>query len=187
MRKRFAKLAWLPWWWYAFLAALAIVGIALICANPLIPWLRGFSSLVKPDSWAVLIGILLVAIGVTHVLTFFPVQGIDVLFDLAGESGREDLWPPTLVGVMEGLMYPVAIAVGSGEFIGIWLAVKVAGQWVRWGTETPTGRARVLQAKKGRRRFNKFLIGNALRIVLAVITYGLLRATVLRQHPFWAA
>jgi len=132
-------------------------------------------------------GTLLVSIGVTHILTFFPVQVVDVLFDLAGESLREDLWPPTLVGILEGLMYPIAIAVGYGQFIGIWLAVKVAGQWVRWGTETPTGSAKVLQAKKGRRRFNKFLIGNALRIILAVITYSILRATVLRPIHMWAA
>jgi len=67
-------------------------------------------------------------------------------------------------GVCESIMYLTAFLVGKPEFIGIWLALKVAGQWVRWKGEAPrrffARRHNAEEANEGRRRFNAFLIGN---------------------------
>jgi len=182
---------WLPPWWYVLQGAFLIVGIILTCTNPQFPPVfASFSSLIRPDAWAVFLGILLVSIALSDFLIFLAIRGIDRLFDLVGEATMPDLWPSTLVGVTEGILYPVAIAVGKADFIGIWLAVKVAGQWVRWGTEYPptsgnTAKDQDLatEAKKGRRRFNKFLIGSGLRILFAALTFVFWRAFAFHSTP----
>ena len=53
------------------------------------------------------------------------------------------------------------------EFIGVWLALKVAGQWQQWSEDKPyrEGGPTIV----GRQLFNIFLIGNALSITYAVV------------------
>ena len=188
----------LPLWWYGFLALLLLAGLLLACDNPRLPsWMHAFSPKVRPDSWARFIGILLLSIPISHIVVFCSVRGMDVLFGLQGEATIRDLWPATLVGVAEGLLYPLVIMAGFAQFIGIWLAVKVAGQWVRWGTEFPAPSPdhprlivrQVIEAKRGRRRFNKFLVGNALRILLGGLTFLVLPAFTFvdAQPALWAA
>jgi len=53
---------------------------------------------------------------------------------------------------------------GKPEFIGVWLVLKVAGQWKRWG-----GEAKVAgKDLEGRVFYNIFLIGNGLSLAYAV-------------------
>ena len=176
----------LPAQWYILLVVLLVAGVILACANPpLASWLYAFSSKVRPDSWSRFLGILLISVPITHLVVFFSVRGMDVLFGLRGEATVRDLWPATLVGLAEGILYPFAIMAGFAEFIGLWLAVKVAGQWVRWGAEFPGPSPdhprlrthQIMEAKRGRRRFNKFLVGNALRIILGGLTFLALSAS----------
>jgi hypothetical protein len=176
----------LPAWWNVFLVTILIIGIVLVCINPLLH--QNLTSLVpefRSEAISRVVGILFISISLSHWCVFYLIQGVDKLFGLVGESTVEDLCPSSLVGVFEGILYPISFIIHQGEFIGLWLAVKVAGQWVRWGTEFPTDESkdgplelRILEAKRGRRRFNKFLIGNAMRILLAGITYIFLRSTL---------
>jgi hypothetical protein len=126
-----------------------------------------------------MLGILLFSVPVTHLVTYFLMAGVDKLLGLSNESTRQDLWAPTLVGIIESILYPVVLISEHPEFIGVWLAVKVAGQWVGWGTGVPSERRfRSLGSpNKGRRRFNKFLVGNGIRILLAGLTYAVIVIT----------
>jgi hypothetical protein len=87
-------------------------------------------------------------------------MGIRKLFGLASDEDVKPvyLWPPLLVGSCEAILYPTALLIGKAEFIGVWLALKVAGHWSLWTGDY-----------KGRNRFNMFLIGNALSIITAFV------------------
>ena len=76
----------------------------------------------------------------------------------------KDYWHPTMIGLMELLLYPPLIAHGSLLAIGGWIGIKTAVQWPHWGTSRST--------------FNRFLIGNAL-----VVTAAFLLATIVRISP----
>lgn len=184
----------LPNWWQIILVVSVGFGAILLWTSPeLKDWEVGISAILTPEEWVKVFGIMLIAVPVTHWITYFAIRGVDRLFDIEHESKQPDLWPPTLVGVLESVLYPAAFATDNAEFIGVWLLMKVAGQWVRWGAEfPPVGddddgeengdskyEMKVLEAKKGRRRFQKFLIGNAIRIMLGAATYFVLRAAVL--------
>jgi hypothetical protein len=67
----------------------------------------------------------------------------------------DDYLYPYYLGFLEFLSYPVLMAADLWPFIGVWLAFKTAGQWEHW--------------KKSRHTFNRFLIGNALVIVLSLL------------------
>lgn len=65
-----------------------------------------------------------------------------------------------MVGVVERVLYTASWQLGKPEFIAVWLALKVAGQWRRWTDDMcPNG-----PVVPGRTIFNVFLIGNALSI-----------------------
>jgi hypothetical protein len=83
---------------------------------------------------------------------------------------------PIAVGFCEAWLYPVALITGHADFIGLWLAVKVAGSWVRWSGEGKKGD----ELDEARRRFNRFLIGNALSILGALIFYCVLKVFALK-------
>ena len=180
---------YLPIPWYIATGIALALGILFVCTNPQAPpWIQVLSTSIRSDSWAIFIGAFLICLVASHLLVFFAIRGLDAQFGLSGEPSLEDLWPPTWVGMIEGTLYPLALMVDKAEFIGIWLAVKVAGQWVRWGTgfPTPTKNERsdadeIFEAKKGRRRFNKFLVGSGLRILLGGLTYLILRAASLNM------
>jgi len=67
----------------------------------------------------------------------------------------DDFLYPYYLGFIEFLTYPVLMAADLWSFIGVWLAFKTAGQWEHW--------------KKSRHTFNRFLIGNALVIILSLL------------------
>ncbi len=67
----------------------------------------------------------------------------------------DDYLYPFYLGFIEFLSYPVLMAADLWPFIGIWLAFKTGGQWEHW--------------QKSRHMFNRFLIGNALVIILSLL------------------
>jgi len=93
----------------------------------------------------------------------------DALWRGIGWTGGNDPTRPgarsaTMIGVVERVLYTTSWLVGKPEFVAVWLALKVAGQWSRWtGSDGVTN-----TATSGRPIFNIFLIGNAFSIA-----YGL--------------
>jgi hypothetical protein len=66
--------------------------------------------------------------------------------------------PPSLtipLGIVERVLYTIAVIIGAYEWIAVWLAMKTAVQWDRW-----TGNLRVT--------YNVFLLGNALSILFGL-------------------
>jgi hypothetical protein len=60
---------------------------------------------------------------------------------------------PQIVGLIERFLYVSSILIGVPEFIGIWLAIKVGGQWKRWSEELQLKVIELLQVEI----FNVFL------------------------------
>lgn len=178
-RKRF----FLPWWWYVILLLLAAAGICLIWLNPQLPHEFGrLSKRVRPDAWSMVGGILLLSIVLTHLLIFGASRLLKLLLRLHGDDSQADMWAPALVGIAESVMYPMALFLGKPEFIGIWLAVKVAGQWVRWKGDamqsSAPGESEIEKLNEGRRRFNGFLVGSSLSIMSGTATWCALKIWV---------
>ena len=170
----------LPKWWYFILTIIGLLGCLLVILNPQMPEaISRLSQKVKPDSWAILTGIYLISIVITHFFIFAVSRILRILLNLHGRETQADIWSPTLIGVCETILYPTVLFLGKAEFIGVWLAVKVAGQWVRWKGDLPQTAERnslYFEAlNEGRRRFNAFLVGNALSIIAGMATFGALK------------
>ena len=146
---------------------IAVVGILLWFALPPIQWLSRSTPRIHPENWGKLFGLLAFSVSVTQLIVHHLMIALRHLFDLTeGEDlSPTHLWPPVLLGCLESVLYPSAMLLGESGFIGIWLALKVAGQWRTWG--------------KDRRHFVLFLIGNALIVSFAMVTYILIRSFVL--------
>src|SRR6187402_2877833 len=65
-----------------------------------------------------------------------------------------------LLGFVERALFVATLQMGRGELIGVWLVLKVAGQWKRW-MEGEKVEDKVIE---GRNSFNMFLIGSGLSI-----------------------
>ena len=90
---------------------------------------------------------------------------------LGSEAHRPTAWMPRGVGFVERTLYTAAPILGRPEFVAVWLAMKVAGQWKVWEEEGVQGKV------SGRAVYNTFLVGNAVSIAYGV-TGGLLVAWV---------
>jgi MFS family permease len=88
------------------------------------------------------------------------------------EQGRTvEKWRAGVVGLVERTLYTTAFLMGIPEFIAVWLALKVAGQWERWKTDwSSEARSKELKAKKDTSRvmYSGYLLGNALSIAFGV-------------------
>jgi hypothetical protein len=84
---------------------------------------------------------------------------------------------PPLVGFVERTLYVAALQFSQAEFIAVWLALKVAGQWKRW----EEGHGEV----SGRVFFNIFLVGSGLSIAFAVAGARLIDS--IAQEDVWNA
>ena len=62
---------------------------------------------------------------------------------------------PAAVGLLERALYVAAWQLGAKGFIGLWLALKVAGSWKGWTEDTPCGTGTV----PGRTTFALLLLG----------------------------
>jgi hypothetical protein len=65
-------------------------------------------------------------------------------------------------------MYPTAFLLAKPPFIGIWLALKVAGQWSWWSVSHKDDE----KVHEGRRRYYQSLIGNAMSVMVGLLTYA---------------
>ncbi len=170
------------WLWRVILGFVALAGVYLIWANPCMPpHMARLSDRVRPEAWMLFLGIVLVSLPVAHVLISLALFCMRELFELDDEkdeaekdNARKNLWPPALVGACESVMYPMALFFGKPEFIGVWLAIKVAGGWTRWNPASASDGDRK-QINTGRRKYSAFLVGNALSITLACITWAALK------------
>lgn len=177
----------LPLWWYGILLLLSAIGIYLIWCNPQLPVIFAkLSERVRIDALSIAGGILLLSIVITHLVIFGASRLLRSLLKLHGYDTHADMWSPALVGITESIMYPMSFFLGEPDFIGVWLAVKVAGQWVRWKGDAEQAQKRtssesdIEKLNEGRRRFNGFLVGNALSIMMGVITWGALKMWTLK-------
>jgi hypothetical protein len=66
----------------------------------------------------------------------------------------------------------VSLQLGKAEFIGVWLALKVAGQWKRWSEGVRVGEREV----DARVFYNIFLIGSGLSIAYSIVGAQLIGA-----------
>jgi len=101
---------------------------------------------------------------------------VDTLWDCIAPSGstspqiRPRAWQGEALARLEGVLYVAFLQLGLGQLIGVWLVIKVAGQWKRW---TDDGDEKT-QRPDGRAVFNIFLIGNALSVLYAFIGFKLI-------------
>ncbi len=172
--------ATLPVWWYLILAVTGVVGLVLLFTDVAAPaWLIKVTAKVRPDKWPTFVAIYLLSIVFSHFAVFCSLLLTRWLFVLTSPtSGRRNLWPPALLGVLESILYPTAFIIGHTDFIGLWLLLKVAGQWPRWTREIKATDD-VDAPDEGRRRYYQFLIGNALNVILAAASYAIIKILVL--------
>jgi hypothetical protein len=74
---------------------------------------------------------------------------------------RPHPWQGDVLARIEGVLYVAVLELGIPSLIGVWLALKVAGQWKRWMDDGDPE----TQRPDGRTVFNIFLIGNALSVL----------------------
>jgi hypothetical protein len=147
-------------WWLFHTLCLA-VGILLLLSSIDFPeWLMRPFGMIPHSKFHLLLGIFLVTIPLSHIVNHALAYNLSVVFKLNPWASRENIYPPALIGVFESVMYPILLISNKPEFVGAWLALKVAGGWKGWQHNA-----------ESRRRFFKFLIGNLVTIILASITY----------------
>ena len=113
------------------------------------------------------------AVVVGHLCTATVVDGL-----WRGEAGglsetkaRSAGYLSRLVGFVERALFVATLQMGRGEFIGVWLLLKLAGQWKRWMEGEKVGG----QVIDGRSSFNMFLIGSGFSIAYAFVGAQLIR------------
>ncbi len=89
-----------------------------------------------------------------------------------------------ITGLFERTLYTSAFLAGFKEFIGVWLAFKVAARWKAWDNDQQTG-----QKYPGRSIFNIFLVGNAASLAFASMGWKIiiwLRDGLTLKKAVWA-
>lgn len=80
--------------------------------------------------------------------------------------------PPLVVGLIERVLYVASWLEGTPEFIGVWLALKVAGGWSAWsdGLDVPAAGSRETSVVKvpGRILFNLSLANSAMSVIHSI-------------------
>ena len=159
---------------------LLAIGIALLWVNPVC--LQGISARIKPNAWGHFLSIYICAIAVGTFIVFAIMEFLACLLalhdkklraDLSADEHRANFWSPVIVGYVELIMYPLAIIWAHPEFIGAWLVIKVAGQWAGWQGNTDSKEKHPLSISRW--RYNRFIVGNALNIIVAVATYAIMK------------
>jgi len=101
---------------------------------------------------------------------------VETLWDCIAPSSstnpqiRPHPWQGDTLARIEGVLYVAFLQLGLGQLIGVWLLLKVGGQWKRWmddgdeKTQRPDGRA----------VFNIFLIGNALSVLYSFVGFKII-------------
>lgn len=160
----------LPVLWWLSMALLALVGVALaVCSLQPYEWVTYLAPSVPKQRWSFFIAIYLFGIVGGNFVCYWTTYALASLFDLNDAKKRINSYPPAIVGLCEAVLYPSSFLMGKPEFIGVWLALKVAGQWKMWQDN-----------QVGRRRFNRFLVGNALSVIVGVLVYKAIKSFILR-------
>lgn len=96
---------------------------------------------------------------------------VNTLWSASGWLKNKEVQPfaytPSLVGLVERALYVASLQFGRSEFIAVWLAMKVAGQWKKWeeGANVESGTI------PGRAFYNFFLIGTGFSIAYAFVGF----------------
>jgi hypothetical protein len=88
----------------------------------------------------------------------------------ASNEVRRFPWQGEALARIEALLYVAFLEFGLGYLIGVWVSLKVVGQWGRWNGQTSTAGGR----PEGWAVFNVFLIGNALTVFYALVGFALI-------------
>ena len=72
------------------------------------------------------------------------------------EHKRTDRIVVRVLGILERILYTFSILMGFPQWIAVWLTLKTASRWPGWKEDK-------------HRKYNIFLIGNAVSILFAVI------------------
>ena len=100
----------------------------------------------------------LISVYVGSIITRKTVNRLKAWAHLGGQQGASAP-ERVIVGLLERFLYTTTWLMGkeASAFIGIWLVLKTAGQWGRWGEE------------EGRAIYNVFLVGSALSLIFGVL------------------
>lgn len=90
-------------------------------------------------------------------------------------------WRPQVVGYIERFLYAASIALGFAEFVAIWLALKVAGQWDRWKLDM--GEDATRDTNRARATYTVYLVGNGLSIIYGAAGAIIVTELSLKQWP----
>ena len=104
-----------------------------------------------------------------HVGTWLVVKKLWKPFQKSGQSLRPHPYTPIIVGLIERTLFFFSILLGYEEFVAIWLALKVAGQWKRWEDGFNIDTDDLEMKNSGRVLYNIFLIGSGLSLGFAVM------------------
>jgi len=106
---------------------------------------------------------------VAHFAVFYIVDNGWKCIGLKRGTG-DYLWQAAFVGCFERILYVVSLQLDRAEFIGIWLILKTAAKWRRWGAD----RNEKGDVISGRAIYNIFLLGNGLSLIYAVTGYKII-------------
>jgi hypothetical protein len=84
------------------------------------------------------------------------------------QVARRDNWQTPIVGAVERALYFSCYLLGQYSFVGLWLMLKVAGQWRRWNEgigDTETNERKL----EGRSIYYVFLVGSTLSLAFGVV------------------
>lgn len=163
-----------PMWGTKWLSVtgIGILGAVVLWFTPLAEpdLLRDGYAPINEGEWHKLAAIYVGLILVSHLViqpTLVVLRRIDRLEDSGLSNYPRSYIVPAVSGAIESILYLTAWLVDSPEFIPFWIAIKVAGGWQVWNQ------------KDSRSRFQVFLVGNAMQLILSGLAYGVIRATVL--------
>ena len=93
-------------------------------------------------------------------------------------ADRPRYWHSTVLGMIERIMFVGSLQFKKPEFIGVWLAFKIASQWSRWINDGKTDQKKETAKVQGRELYNIFLTGNALSIVYSAVGASMIELLV---------
>ena len=114
--------------------------------------------------WHYVAGYLFSIVAGRFVVGFFMREAWRQLGPIGGPTSPRG-WLSPVIGELEGFMFTTSWLLQKPEFIFVWIAIKVTGQWKRWGEDNRVD-GRIVP---GRDIYNVFLIGNALSLIYAVV------------------
>lgn len=91
----------------------------------------------------------------------------------ADSDAMANPWTAAYVGLIERILYVASLQSGAPEFIGIWLALKVAGGWKRWSER--------------RKIFQVFLIGSGFSVLYSVVGFRMIQWDISGERTLFLA